>query len=100
AALEGVDRRLLPERAAELADRAGAVPEVGAGAEGTAGPGDDGDPRLVLVPESGEGGVQVAPQLAVDGVQGVGPVVRDRGDVVVEVVEHGVSHGASLYGAP
>src|SRR5579884_3910156 len=51
AALEGVEGGLLPERAGELAGRPAAVLQVGAGAEGSPRPGDDGDPGVLLVAE-------------------------------------------------
>ena len=89
-------RRLLPERAGEVAGRPGAVAHVGAGAERPARAGDDRDPRVLVVAEAGERGVEVGPHLAVDGVQRVGSVVGDRRDVPVELVAHAVSHGASL----
>jgi len=91
-ALEGVGGRLLPERAGELPDAAGAVAHVGPDAEGSPRAGDDGDPRLLLVAEAGEGVVQVAPELGVDRVQGVGSVVGDGGDVVVALVADGAGH--------
>src|SRR5205823_6636097 len=43
-------------------------------------------------PEPGERGVEILAQLAVDGVQRVRTVVRDRRDVPVELVEDGVTH--------
>ena len=48
---------------------------------------------LVLVTEAGEGGVEIAPHLAVDRVERVGAVVRDRRDMTVLLVEHRITHG-------
>ena len=81
-ALEGVDRRLLPERAAEGADRALAVVEVGPGAEDAAVGRQDPDPGVLLVAEPVPGRVQVLAERAVDGVASLGAVEGDGGDVV------------------
>ncbi len=67
--------------------------KVGADAEGAARAGDDADPRILVVAEPAERGVEVGAHLAVDRVEGVRPVVGDGGDVAVELVEHGVAHG-------
>ena len=99
AALERVDRRLLPERARELAGRPGAVAHVGARAERLARAGHDRDPRVFLVAEAGERGVEIVAHLTVDRVQRLGPVVRDRRDVSVELVPNGVTHAAIRNGS-
>jgi hypothetical protein len=58
AALERIERRFLLKRAREPACRPRAFAQVGPHTKGPAGVGHDGDPRLLLVTEAGEGGVQ------------------------------------------
>src|SRR5207237_7675159 len=95
-ALERVRRRLLPKRARELAGGARTVAQVSTRAERAAGASHDRHPRLLLVAEAGERRVEVAPQLAVHGIERLGPVVGDGRDVTVELVEDRVSHATIL----
>ena len=98
ATLEGVQGRLLPERAGERTGRSGPVAEVPAGAEGASSARHDGHPGVLVVAEASEGRIQVPPHFAVDGVERVGPVVGDRGHVAVELEGHCVAHRTSLPG--
>ena len=88
ATLERVEGGLLPEAPGELTGCATAVAKVGPGAERASGTGHDGDPGVLVVPEPGEGVVQVATHLAVDRVHDLGPVVGDGDDVIGAVVEN------------
>ena len=92
AALERVDGRLLPERALELADRPRAVAQVAAGAERAPRPRDDRHPGGLVVAEAAERVVEAAAHVAVHRVERLGPVVRDRGHVAVELVADRVVH--------
>ena len=63
-----------------------AVAQVAPGAERPARAGDDGHPGLLVVAEAAERLVEVPAHLGVDGVEGLGPVVGDGGDMAVELV--------------
>ena len=68
-------------------------------AERLARAGDDRDPRVLLVAEAGERVVEIVAHLAVDRVERLGPVVRDRRDMTVELVPNGVTHGVIRNGS-
>src|SRR3974377_961342 len=74
-----------------------AVVQGGTDAERASRAGHDRDPRLVVVPESGERVVEAAPHLAVDRVQRGGPVVRGGRDVVAQLVFDGVGHSMIVW---
>src|SRR5437868_371326 len=61
--------------------------------------GDDADPGALVVAELPPRRVEVLAQVGVDRVARVGPVVGDRGDVTVELVENGARH-ALILGSP
>jgi hypothetical protein len=63
--------------------------EVGAGREVAAGPGEDGDPHVVLGVDHVPGVAQPAQDLGVERVLLVGAVQRDGDDVAVALDQHG-----------
>ena len=93
AALERVDGRLLPERAARTRRSTRAPSRRSAPAQNAVpAPVTIADPGVLVVAEAAERVVEVAAHVAVDRVERLGPVVRDRRDVAVELVENGFTH--------
>ena len=100
-ALDGGDDRLA-QRQPRRSHRAGpvvgdgpAIPlghrfEVGAGAEGCAGPREDGHGTVVVLVEGHEGLTQLVGAQAVDGIAALGPVDRDHRHWSVVLDEDGV----------
>ena len=92
---EGVDCRLLPERAGELAGGSPAA-HVAPGAEGPPRAGDDRHPCLLVVSEAAERIVESLSHLRVDGVESVRPVVGDRGHMVRDLIGDKRAHPESM----
>ena len=81
---------------------AGAVLEVAAGAEQSAGAGEDDDAGVAVGGGGFEGLAEFAEERSVEGVEALGAVEGDGGDLVFEFVEdgleHRLGHGGSVSG--
>ncbi len=95
-ALEGIERRLLPECPGELTHRTGSVAQIPAGAEGPPRPGDDCHPRVLIVTKARKRIVEVTPHLGVDCVERSGSVVGDGGHVAIKPERDCVAHRAPV----